>query len=90
MEEDKDAREFTFHQMKKSRGMVKKGELGNLIPASIKCPKCSFKGKVSDKRKDFKVLAKDEKGYLYFKCPKCKSHLKYNGLIGEITIVKAE
>ena len=86
MEEDKVGREFTFHQEQKSRGKVKKGEQSNIIPASIKCPECSFKGIVTDKKKDFKLLEKDENGCLYFECPKCKSHLKYDGLMGEITV----
>ena len=69
--------------------MVKKeGLKSDIIPANLKCPKCNFGGILTYKRKDFKVLGKNEEGYLYFECPKCKSHLKYDGLTGKITIVK--
>ncbi len=75
----------------KSRRVVKKGELKNsIIPTNLKCPKCSFEGIVTYKKKGFKVLGKDEEGYLHFECPKCKKHLKYDGLTGKITIVKEQ
>ncbi|MFC1699915.1 hypothetical protein ACFL1I_08205 [Candidatus Omnitrophota bacterium] len=54
----------------------------------LKCPKCSFEGTVTYGKQDFKVLGKDEEGYLYFGCPKCKSHLKYNSLTERITLAK--
>ena len=78
-----------LYPLSKPRKRVKKGQLkSNIIPANLKCPKCSFEGIVSHKRKDFKVLGKDEGGYLYFECPKCENHLKYDGLTGKTTIVK--
>jgi len=78
-----------LYPLSKPRKTVKKGELkSSIIPANLKCPKCSFKGILSHKRKDFKVLGKDDEGCLYFECPKCKSHLKYDGLTKEIKIVK--
>ncbi len=77
-----------LYPLPKSRRIVKKGELkSNIIPANLKCPKCSFEGIPTINRKNFKVLGKDEEGYLYFECPKCESHLKYDGLTGKITIV---
>jgi predicted RNA-binding Zn-ribbon protein involved in translation (DUF1610 family) len=78
-----------FYPLPKSRRIVKKGELkSNIIPANLKCPKCSFEGIATYKKKGFKVLGKNEEGYLYFECPKCESHLKYDGLTRAITIVK--
>jgi predicted RNA-binding Zn-ribbon protein involved in translation (DUF1610 family) len=78
-----------LYPLSKPRRTIKKGELkSSVIPANLKCPKCSFEGILTYKRKDFKVLGKNEEGYLYFECPKCKSHLKYDGLIRTITIVK--
>jgi len=78
-----------LYPLSKPRKTVKKGELkSNVIPANLKCPKCSFEEIFTYKRKDFKVLGKDEESYLYFECPKCESHLKYDGLTGKITIVK--
>lgn len=78
-----------LYPLPKSRRIVKKGELkSSIIPANLKCPKCSFEGIVTYKRKGFKVLGKNEEGYLYFECPKCESHLKYDGLTRAITIVK--
>ena len=77
------------YSLPKSRRVVKKGELkSNIIPANLKCPKCSFEGIAAYRRKGFKVLGKNEEGYLYFECPKCKSHLKYDGLTRAITMVK--
>ncbi len=78
-----------LHSLPKSRRIVKKGELkSNIVPANLKCPKCSFKRIPTYKRKGFKVLGKDEEGYLYFECPKCENHLRYDGLTRAITIVK--
>ena len=78
-----------LYPLPKSRRIVKKGELkSNVIPANLKCPKCSFEGITTYKRKGFKVLGKNEESYLYFECPKCESHLRYDGLTRAITIVK--
>jgi len=78
-----------LYPLPKSRKTVKKGGLkSNIIPANLKCPNCSFEGIATINRKNFKVLGKDEEGYIYFECPKCRSHLKYDGLTKEIKIVK--
>lgn len=78
-----------LYPLPKSRKTITKGELkSNIIPASLKCAKCGFKGILTHKKKDFKVLGKDEEGCLYFECRKCKGHLKYDGLTKEIKMVK--
>ena len=78
-----------LYPLPKSRRIVKKGGLkSSIIPANLKCPKCGFERILTRNRKNFKVLGRDEEGYLYFECPKCGSHLKYDGLTKGIKIIK--
>lgn len=50
----------------------------------LSCPKCDNKGIVAHYLQEFKLLGKDKDGYLYFECPKCTTHLKWDSITGEI------
>lgn len=48
------------------------------------CPKCKTKGEVSHIRKDFRLLGKDKEGFIFFECPNCRTHLKWDSISGSI------
>jgi len=50
---------------------------------NLSCP-CGWQGTVTYGKMDAKLLGKDRKGFIYFECPACKQHLKYDSLTGKI------
>jgi hypothetical protein len=48
------------------------------------CPKCKSNGIVSHLRNDFKMLGKDKEGFIFFECPNCKTHIKWDSITGSI------
>jgi len=48
------------------------------------CPTCKTNGIVTFEKQDFKVLGKDKNGFIYFECPECETHLKWNSMNGTI------
>lgn len=51
----------------------------------LTCPNCGLKGICTYGQQEFKLLGKDEEGFICYECPKCSKHLKYDSLSGEIT-----
>ena len=49
----------------------------------LSCP-CGWQGAVTYGKMDAKLLGKDKKGFIYFECPVCRQHLKYDTLTGKI------
>jgi len=52
------------------------------------CPRCGTGGEVTYGSISFRILGKDQKGFLYFECPDCKEHLQYDPMTGRIRIRK--
>jgi hypothetical protein len=50
--------------------------------------KCGYEGTVTYEKMDYKLLGKDWKGFIYFLCPSCERHLKYDPINGKIRIRK--
>lgn len=50
--------------------------------------KCGYEGTVTYGKMDYKLLGKDWKGFIYFLCPLCERHLKYDWITGRIRIRK--
>lgn len=48
------------------------------------CPKCKISGSFSHINQDFRMLGKDKEGYIFFECPNCKTHLKWDSISGSI------
>ncbi len=54
----------------------------------LKCPACGTSGANHSDENVFKYLGKDEKDNIYFECPNCCKHLKYNTTNGKVSIQK--
>lgn len=54
----------------------------------LKCPSCGTEGANHSEENVFKYLGKDEKDNVYFECPECYKHLKYNTTNGKVTVQK--
>jgi predicted RNA-binding Zn-ribbon protein involved in translation (DUF1610 family) len=52
------------------------------IVINLICPRCGTEGENTHGRIQFKILGKDEQGYIYFECPNCKEHLQYDPVSG--------
>jgi hypothetical protein len=54
----------------------------------LKCPSCAVEGANHSDENVFKYLGKDEKDNIYFECPECYKHLKYNTSNGKVSVKK--
>ena len=52
------------------------------------CCDCGFKGNITWDKTDPKLLEKDKRHFVYFKCPNCKRHLQYDCYTGKIKAKK--
>lgn len=50
---------------------------------------CGYTGIVAQSETDFKLLQIDKDGFVYFECPQCKRHLRYNPSTGTTKIEKS-
>lgn len=70
------------------RGILKKNPSADIkegrLFIKLQCPKCHTAGSNRKEENEFHYLGKDGKGFLYFRCPNCKKHLKYETLTGRI------
>lgn len=54
----------------------------------LKCPFCEHKGETTYDSIEFKILGKDEMGWMCFECPKCRKHLRFDPITGDIDKIK--
>ena len=54
------------------------------IVLKLTCPSCGTRGENTHGNIDFQILGKDQDGFLYFECPKCRKHLQYDPMTGNI------
>ncbi|MFH1427585.1 MAG: hypothetical protein ABIG60_03600 [Patescibacteria group bacterium] len=54
----------------------------------LKCPFCNHEGETTYGSIEFKVLGKDKMGWMCFECPKCKNHLRFDPITGDIDKIK--
>ena len=50
---------------------------------------CGYTGTVTQSKTDFKLFEIDKDGFVYFECPHCKRHLRYNPSTGTTKIEKS-
>jgi len=50
----------------------------------LQCPKCGTVGANHSHENEFKYLGKDERDFMYFRCPNCRKHIKYDVHKGRI------
>ena len=58
------------------------------IVIKLNCPDCGTQGENTFGKEDFKILGKDRQGFIYFECPNCLKHLKYDSMTGRIKTQK--
>jgi len=54
----------------------------------LKCPFCEHTGETTYGSIEFKILGKDEAGWMCFECPKCRKHLRFDPITGDIDKIK--
>ena len=61
-----------------------KGKIRNEhIIVNLNCP-CGWRGIVTHGQMQAELIGKDRRGFIYFRCPKCKEHLQYDPTSGKI------